>query len=124
PEIFALMEMAHFGLAPYRDHVGFVDNLPNKPIEYMAGELAVISSLSGYLRRFLADRGCGFTYTGGDDAGLASLIAELAADRPRLDAARLQARRAYEELFEADKVHESFQAYLQSIAQKAARQPV
>jgi glycosyltransferase involved in cell wall biosynthesis len=120
PEIFALMELAHFGLAPYRDHVGFVDNLPNKPIEYMAGGLAVISSLSGYLKKFLAERGCGFSYPEGDAAALAGLIAALAADRPRLEAARLQARRTYEELFDADKVHESFLKYLQTMAQKSS----
>lgn len=119
PEIFALMERAQIGLAPYRNHVGFIGNLPNKPIEYLAGGLAVVSCLTGYLQKFLAGQACGFHYTEGDPASLANLIADLAVDRPRLEAARARARRVYDEQFDADHIHEAFTKYLLSIAQNS-----
>jgi len=119
PEIRALMEAAHFGIAPYWNSVGFVDNLPNKPIEYMAGGLPVVTCLTGYLREFIERNGCGFYYPQGDVQALAELIASLCADRSRLQDAADNARRAYRENFDADLVHRTLTEYLESIARNS-----
>jgi glycosyltransferase involved in cell wall biosynthesis len=119
PEIFALMEAAHFGLAPYWNNVGFVDNLPNKPIEYMAGGLAVVSSLSGYLREFIARAECGFHYPEGDAGALADLVEGFARDRGPLERARSNARRAFEQQFDATLVHKSLADYLEAVSVEA-----
>jgi glycosyltransferase involved in cell wall biosynthesis len=115
PEILALMEAAHFGIAPYWNHVGFIDNLPNKPIEYMAGGLAVVTCLPGYLRELITRENCGFHFPPGDAAALASLIEKLAADRASLESAAANARRVFEHNFDADIVQAGITEYLQEI---------
>jgi glycosyltransferase involved in cell wall biosynthesis len=115
PEILALMEAAHLGIAPYWNHSGFVDNLPNKPIEYMAGGLAVVTCISGYLRQLIADQKCGFYYPSGDSEALADVFEQLSADRQALDLAKLNARRVFRENFDSEIVQAGITEYLQTI---------
>lgn len=58
--IRALMAMADVGLAPYRRGARMA--LPNKPIEYMSGELALLSSLPGQVARLIEEANCGVNY--------------------------------------------------------------
>ena len=116
PEILALMELAQVGVAPYWNHVGFVDNLPNKPIEYMAGRMAVVTSLSGFLREFIEKHRCGFHYPQADAAALAALFEKLHLDRPGLEQAAANAFKTYREEFAPDKVHAGLDEYLSSMA--------
>jgi glycosyltransferase involved in cell wall biosynthesis len=120
PEILALMELANIGLAPYWNHVGFVGNLPNKPIEYMAGGLAVVTCLSGYLHELIAREQCGFYYPAGDAGALARLVEQLSSDRGMLEQASQNARRVFSANFDADIVHAGISKYLESVARSAA----
>lgn len=114
-EIHTLMEMAQAGLAPYRNHAGFVDNLPNKSIEYLAGGLPVVSSLTGCLASFLDREGCGVTYPEGDVHALRDLLIRLL-DNPGLqNSMAINARRVFTEQFEASKVYGEMIDYLQEI---------
>lgn len=62
-QIWVLMRISSIGLAPYKsDSLGFVGNLPNKPIEYFSSGLPVLSSLQGYLQTLLETKHCGVTY--------------------------------------------------------------
>lgn len=73
--IAALMRLSRVGLAPYR--VGARMAMPNKPIEYFAGGLPILSSLRGELEQLLAERRCGITYDAEDPRVLADAIRRL-----------------------------------------------
>jgi glycosyltransferase involved in cell wall biosynthesis len=60
PQIAALMELSNAGLAPYAAQTKM--SLPNKPFEYFAGGLPVISSIQGELKEVIRQHQCGFTY--------------------------------------------------------------
>src|SRR4029079_10719922 len=79
PQIAALMRVSSAGLAPYA--AGARMTMPNKPFEYLAGSLPVISSLSGELAGQLEERECGFTYHPDSVIELSRIIRQLA-ERP------------------------------------------
>ncbi len=60
PKIEAVMKMSKAGLAPYALEAKM--SLPNKPFEYMAGSLPLVSSIQGQLKSMLEKHQCGFTY--------------------------------------------------------------
>jgi len=59
-QIIALMKISKVGLAPYIS--SWRNELPNKVFEYMAGELAVLSSLGGSFKTLLSKNTFGFSY--------------------------------------------------------------
>lgn len=121
-EIWALMRMSTVGLAVYRSNVGYVTNLPNKPIEYLSAGLPIVSSLKGYLERFLEDHGCGLTYPNGDAEALAQALIALDDDRTRLAAMSGNARQVFMEKFDADKVYGGMISYLEEVVDAYAAQ--
>lgn len=114
-EIYALMRMASIGLAPYRNHAGFIGNLPNKPIEYLAGGLPVLSSLDGYLGGFLARHGCGLTYPDGEARALHDILLDIYENRQKLKKMALNARAVFAEQFDADRVYGGMSDYLREV---------
>jgi glycosyltransferase involved in cell wall biosynthesis len=120
-EIWALMGIASVGLAPYRDSNQFVLNVANKPIEYMAGGLGVVSSLKGDLERLLATQRCGVTYENGRPDQLAGILEELAGDPDRVAQFGTNARRLFEERFVAEKVYAEMAKYLETVARPSGR---
>lgn len=115
-EIYALMRIAHVGLAPYRNHTGFIGNLPNKPIEYLAGGLPVLSSLEGYLGDFLARHSCGMTYPEGNAPALHDIFVRFCNNKQLLAQMALNARQVFSEQFDADKVYGGMSEYLCEVA--------
>lgn len=118
PEIRVLMEMSQAGLAPYRSHLGYTNNMPNKPIEYLSAGLPVISTLQGYLSEFLGKYACGVTCKNKDPVGLARTLSDFADDQKKLKVMSDNARRVFAEQFEADKVYGAMTAYVEAIAQQ------
>jgi glycosyltransferase involved in cell wall biosynthesis len=113
PQIAALMRVSSAGLAPYA--AGARMTMPNKPFEYLAGSLPVISSLSGELAGQLEERECGFTYHPDSVIELSRIIRQLA-ERP--DQARrmgLNGRRLLEDEYTIEKIGERMSAYLTRI---------
>lgn len=116
PEIWTLMNMAQVGLAPYKSHAGYIENMPNKPIEYLAGGLPILSCLNGYLETFLERQACGLTYRLGDSQALCGLISGLMDDPARVDAMAARARVVYREQFDADKIYADMIDHLEAVA--------
>ena len=114
-EIKVLMDMSNVGLAPYVNHIGFARNLPNKPIEYLAGGLPILSSLTGYLQELLEEFGCGDTYKEGDAQSLRDLVVRIS-DNPKLaiDMGR-SARTAFSSRFDAATVYSGMTRYLEEV---------
>lgn len=109
------MEMANVGLAPYVNHIGFASNLPNKPIEYLAGGLPILSSLRGYLEGFLEQFGCGVTYKEGSAASLRDLVAQISDNSQLAQEMAKNAKIAFKGRFEADAVYGAMIAYLEEV---------
>jgi len=106
-QIAAIMEVSHAGIAPYK-HTARM-SLPNKPFEYMAGGLPVISTLKGELKELLATERCGATYYARSADDLCAVIRRLHdCDAER----RAMGKRAYRLVstkFDADRI---FNRYL------------
>lgn len=115
--IWALMERSHVGLLCYHSTFDFEASIPNKPIEYMAGGLPVLSSLErGVLKEMLEREGCGLTYRNGDPDGLVAQLLHLHDDEGRrLDMSR-RARDLFEREFEASRVYDRFARHLEAVA--------
>lgn len=114
-EIRVLMEMANVGLAPYINHIGFASNLPNKPIEYLAGGLPILSSLRGYLEGFLEQFGCGVTYEEGNAASLRDLVVQIRDNSQLAQEMAKNAEIAFKGRFEADAVYGAMIQYLEEV---------
>jgi len=117
--IHALMQMATIGLAAYVREAP--QSLPNKPIEYMAGGLAVLSSLRGELESILAAKRCGITYEAGDVHTLVRAIRFLAEHPEETLGMRRRARETFEERFSVRRVYPEMIAQLERIAKGELR---
>jgi glycosyltransferase involved in cell wall biosynthesis len=89
--------------------------LPNKACDYAAAGLAIVNSLPGELERLVEEHGAGVSYAAGDGAALARAIAGLAADRRRLLALRLGARRLAAAEFDRERIYQLFSDWLETI---------
>jgi glycosyltransferase involved in cell wall biosynthesis len=113
PKIVALMQLAHVGLAPYGAQTRM--SLPNKPFEYFAGGLPVVSSIQGELKEILAQYDCGRTYDPDSEENLCAILRELhASPAVRLEMG-CRGRRLLEERFSSERVAESLHQYLLKI---------
>ncbi len=115
-EIWTLLRMCHVGLAPYRSIGNFVNNITNKPIEYLSAGLPVLSSLKGVLQGLLADNDCGITYDNGDVDAFVSAITRLCRDPVRREDMSRNARRLFEARFTAEKVYGELASHLEELA--------
>lgn len=114
--VWTLMERSAAGLAPYHCEMSYTMSLPTKAIEYLAGGLPVLSSLSGELAALLANESCGLTYREGDVGSLVSMIQRLFTE-PGLRAQMSEnASRAYRSRFVAEVVYAEMIEYLAQIA--------
>jgi glycosyltransferase involved in cell wall biosynthesis len=116
-EIWKLMALSDLGIAPYKNHVGFFQNLPNKPIEYMAGGLPILSGLHGYLEDFLKKNECGVNYECTNPVELRDVIKNLLSDRKQISAMSKNARIAFAKHFSAEIVYMEMIEYLRDIVE-------
>lgn len=64
PTIQTLQRLAHAGLVPYRDRKNFETGITNKPVEYLAQGLPILTSLQrGTLVDLLKESGAGLSYS-------------------------------------------------------------
>lgn len=86
--------VSDIGLAPFRFTENFAFNMPNKPVEYLAGGLVVaLAFKSGSLAEFLNTTGSGFCYDTPKE--LAQSLIDLDANPKTLAQMRDNARAAY-----------------------------
>lgn len=89
--------------------------LPNKACDFAAAGLAIVNSLPGELARLVEEHAAGVNYAAGDGASLARAIAGLAADRRRLLAMRIGARRLAAAEFDRERIYPRFSDWLETI---------
>lgn len=115
--IAALMRVAKIGLAAYAP--GALQSLPNKPFEYMAGGLAILSSLPGELAQMLDEHQCGLTYAAGDSKALAGCLTRLAGDKDQLCNLRSNAYQAFDTNYRARKIVRQMAEHLETVPRSA-----
>jgi glycosyltransferase involved in cell wall biosynthesis len=117
--ITAMLGLTSVGLAPYRDDASM--SLPNKPFEYMAAGLPILSSLRGELEELLRDHQIGRQYRAGDAL---SLVEELrwfvSHPEERAEMGR-QSRMLLEDRFSAETVYADLVQYLEHVARSSPR---
>jgi glycosyltransferase involved in cell wall biosynthesis len=111
--IMAVLGMSAVGLAPYRDNASMT--LPNKPYEYMAAGLPILSSLHGELEVLIRDEQIGLQYQAGDVASLLSRLQWFAVNVEKRKAMGLRARKLFEERFSAEIVYPRLVWHLEKI---------
>ena len=107
------MDIASVGLAPYGWTA--LQSIPNKPLEYLAHGLALLSSLAGELAGIVAATGCGFTYAPGDVRTLKGHLARIAGDPGLRAGLRQRARATAAALFDPARVYADIAAHLEAI---------
>ena len=80
-------------------------NLPNKPIEYLAGGLPVLSGIRGYLGEVMEANDCGLCYEPGNPSSLAEAALRLGRDPARHRVMSENARRTFQREFEVTKCY-------------------
>ena len=115
----AAASVAAIGLCAYSPRA--TQSLPNKPFEYMAGRLAIVSSLSGELAELLDRHECGVTYCAGDASSLVDCLVRLLRNPARLQAMRANAYRTWSERYQTGHIYPQFAARLEAMAAVTAR---
>lgn len=105
PQIQTLMARSRVGILPYRSRWDFVGSIPNKPIEYLSGDLPVISGLEGELERLLTSERCGLHIAEGDPGALVVALQTIFHDDALAAELSANARRVFEERFSAESVY-------------------
>lgn len=117
PEAWALLSLSQIGLLCYHATFDYEMSIPNKPIEYMAAGLPILSSLTrGVLSDLLHNERIGATYRNGDPQALADHLRSQLDRRDELAAAGARAREVFESRFRADVVYDQMCDHLEAVA--------
>jgi glycosyltransferase involved in cell wall biosynthesis len=120
-QIHSALNLADIGIAPYIESNNYTNNIPNKPAEYMAGGLGVITSLrSGLLPELLVSTGAGATYQTSHD--LLSLLEGLVAEPAKLATMKECATKVFVDRFDSRVVYGGFADYLEEMVARGAHQ--
>jgi glycosyltransferase involved in cell wall biosynthesis len=117
PEMSALLEMSDVGLVP---RCGTLNNVPNKPFEYMAAGLPILSSLEGEMIDIISRNEIGCSYASGDSEALLDHILRLAADPTLRKMQGQNSRQLFLREFDASVVYEKYSRFVESVAQMNA----
>lgn len=112
-QIWTLMRMSNVALAPIKSNINYIDNIPNKIVEYLSAGLPIISSLRGTVERLLHGRECGLTYTNSKAEMLAEILYDLFQNRKKIDMMALNALKLFQEQFASENVYRSMIDHLE-----------
>ncbi|NJO06275.1 MAG: glycosyltransferase family 4 protein [Chloroflexaceae bacterium] len=101
--IHALLKLSSIGLAPYVK--GALQSLPNKPFEYMAAGLPILSSLQGELETLITNEHIGKQYQPGNAQSLVDQVRWFLDHPDTATAMGKRSRRLLEERFSTETVY-------------------
>ena len=114
-----LLGVSDLSLAPYIDDKNFRDNIANKPAEYLAHNLPILSSIRGLLTELLEHYDCGRVYE--DGADLAMIIRSFQDDPQFLNKSKKQAGTLFNDKFDARVIYREFSQHLESIWKQSTK---
>ena len=109
-----ILNISSIGLAPYSS--GRLITLPNKPFEYMAAGLPVLSSLEGELKTIIEQESIGIHYKAGHCDDLKDKIMWFLSHPEETKIMGQRAKTLFEKKYRADVVYAGFVEYLCAIA--------
>lgn len=115
-EIAAILAKSHVGLVPCRS---LPDTVPNKPFEYMAAGLPLLSSLQGEMADIIKSYDLGLSYPEGDLAGFIAAVKTIVGDRHILARWSSNATKAFNELFNAARIYPDFADYVLRLTERS-----
>jgi glycosyltransferase involved in cell wall biosynthesis len=112
--VLAILGLSAVGLAPYREDASM--SLPNKPFEYMAAGLPLLSSLPGELESLLRINRIGLQYRAHEVSSLLEQIEWLAANPDLRREMGIRAQELLQTKFSAAAIYPSLVRHLEKIA--------
>ena len=112
--IHEVLKVSSVGLAPYSS--GRLITIPNKPFEYMAAGLPILSSLEGELKAIIEQEGIGLQYKASDPIDLKEKIMWFLSHPDETKAMGQRAKAVFEEKYNADVVYPGLVDHLTEIA--------
>jgi glycosyltransferase involved in cell wall biosynthesis len=109
-----ILKISSIGLAPYSS--GRLITLPNKPFEYMAAGLPILSSLEGELKTIIKQESIGLQYKAGDCNDLKDKIMWFLSHPEEMRAMGRRAKALFERKYNADVVYPCLVKHLTKIA--------
>lgn len=109
----ALLRLADIGLAPYS--AGSKMSLPNKPFEYMAAGLPVLSSLPGELAAIIEVSRCGGSYAASDPQSLVDAVLRLIRNGGELEASSRRSTELYVERYHPSSIYGRFAELIEDV---------
>jgi glycosyltransferase involved in cell wall biosynthesis len=114
-QIATIMRYTDLGIVPYVNTPNFQKTISNKVIEYLAGSLPIITSITGYMGPHLKKHNSGITYNSSDE--LIQYFKELSTNREQLAQMKKSALELYEKNFKAENVYRNFANHLINIVE-------
>lgn len=114
PALAALKRRGHAALLCIARRRDYQASLSNKVFDYLAAELPLASHLTGLVGQLVNSERCGFVYNDGE--GLASGLRVLAADEDRRRSLGRNARRVFEDRYDASRLYPRMVEYLTTLA--------
>lgn len=119
-QIKVILELSDVGLAPYIQAKNFVENIPNKPAEYLSENLLIATSLEkGKLCELISSRDCGLSY-GRDAQKLASFLDNLSHDEAERKKLVKNAENAFSNELDGKKTYNSMVKYLEKLSYESS----
>jgi glycosyltransferase involved in cell wall biosynthesis len=113
PRLQAVASVSAVGLCAYAGDA--LQSLPNKPFEYMAAGLPIISSLRGELPALVDRHQIGMNYRAGDAASLANGLENLLSNRMKLRAMGAKSHQLWSQQFRSEHVYSRFAEQLATL---------
>jgi glycosyltransferase involved in cell wall biosynthesis len=115
-EISHFLSSIHVGLVPYMDQAP--QSLPNKPFQYLAAGVPIISSLQGELNDILTGHDVGFTYEPENLGSFVDIVKIFTTNTARRIAMGDNALRVFQRFFDADTIYAQMVLYCENLVEK------
>ena len=106
------------GIAPYYNSKNFRLNIPNKPYEYLAYGMPVLSPLEGPTERLILNNNVGYKYEEFNHLDLANKIKLLKNEQILYDEMKKNCIELFESKFEKNKIYSEYINYINEIIEK------
>jgi glycosyltransferase involved in cell wall biosynthesis len=113
-EVAPILSKSHVGLVSCR-HIR--NTVPNKPFEYLAAGLPLLSSIEGEMEEIIETLGLGLSYRAGDLAGFIQTVDRISGDRKALALWSANATKAFKEHFSASRIYPDFASHIELISE-------
>lgn len=117
-----LLEHSHIGLLCYLDRFDFQNSIPNKVADYCVGSMRTLTNLEGEVARLTDGTDIRIPYPTGNVAALRDLLRDIAQKPEIFQRKSADARKKFDEHFDAAHVLTAFAEHIEQIADAASGQ--